>query len=204
MIFMASPLKGTQRANHKYIERYEKNGKYVYVYDEDVGGRKTNSSASSNTTYDTGSASSTRRSFFKSSWADVYNRVKNRKLTSIVDNSASGRSAARKLGIKIYKAKLDTSISKADYDKTISELQSQVAAKKENREKYYKDLLESDIENYKKQLSQRNTDADNVNRQVDIYRKQLWDNTYKKKLDSDLEAIDLSFDKVDKYLKARL
>lgn len=31
---MASPLKGTQRENHKYLRREEKNGKYVYIYEE--------------------------------------------------------------------------------------------------------------------------------------------------------------------------
>lgn len=201
---MAGPLKGTQRANHKYIERYEKNGKYVYVYDEDVGGGKSGSSTINSTNHSTGSSNQSARTSSKSSWADIYNRVKNRKLKSLPIES--GRSAARKLGIKdsIYKAKLDTSISQEDYDKTIGELRNQVATKKEAREKYYKDLLESDIDNFKKQLLKRNSDVDNVNKRVNTYKTQLWENTYKKKLDYDLDAIDLSFDKVDKYLKTRL
>lgn len=207
---MASSLKGTQRENHKYLRREEKNGKYVYVYEEPNTGNlidtgRLNSSPSS------GSA----KAPTTSSWVTAYNRIKNSKASGA--HIEAGKSAARKLGLvdkSTYRAKLTNQVEQSQYDDTMKELRKQADDRITKKEEHYRSLLEQDKKAYSDKLQSQLADRykgdipkeelSKIDKQTEQYADRLWKNTYEPMLTRDRDGIEKQYESVDKYLKARV
>ena len=204
---MASPLKGIQRENHKYLRREEKNGKYVYVYEEpNTGNLIDTGRLNSNPSSGSAKAPTT------SSWVIAYNRIKNTKASGA--HIEAGKSAAKKLGLNIYKAKLTNQVEQSQYDDTMKELRTQADDRIKKKEEHYRNLLEQDKKAYSEKLQSQlanrykgdipKEELSKVDKQAEQYADRLWKNTYEPMLTRDRDGIEQQYESVDKYLKARV
>lgn len=174
----------------KYIDKIQRpDGTYRYVYKD-----------GEDTQPQTSAVSKGRE---MADWAKQWFNRTNVSSLSSSKEVATGKSKLTKRKSSVYRAAVrQTGSTKEGYKNKAEEISKKAATEKESNEKYYKDLYESELNAYRDRLNSKYPgNSTKVEKEVNRYSTELWNNIYKPLVDQANKNIDNNSQQLVRLLK---